>query len=80
LAYCGFGDVAWISGPNDLNHTYIALRAPGKMNALYESFMQQAPHGHTYSVSNLKIRSPGSVTSNVAVRVSTSSRSVSGVA
>lgn len=80
LTYCGFADVAWISGPNNLNHTYIAHRTPGKMNALYESFMQQAPHGQVYSVSNLKIRSPGSVTSNVAVRVSTSSRSVSGVA
>ena len=80
LTYCGFADVAWISAPNSLNHTYIAHRTPGKMNALYESFMQQVPHGHAYSISNLKICSPGSVTSNVTVRVSTSSRSVSGVA
>jgi thymidylate kinase len=78
LTYCGFADVAWISAPNSLNHTYIAHRPPAKMNALYDSFMQQVSRG--YAVSNLKICSPGSITSNVAVRLSTSSRSVSGVA
>ena len=77
LTYCGFANVAWISGPNSLNHTFIAHRPPGKMNALYESFMQQAPHGHAYSLSNLKICSPGSITSNVTVGSSTTSRSAS---